>query len=68
MSPGALLSPLPGGRRFTELGQGLFQLRQLLRVLGELRLKVTYERDPLVTETPLLEQRLREQLTHLLRR
>ncbi|RMB90385.1 hypothetical protein DUI87_33271 [Hirundo rustica rustica] len=52
---------------FTELGQGLFQLRQLLRALGDLRQKVTYERDPLAAETPLLEQRLQEQLTHLLR-
>ncbi|NXU96218.1 STAT2 protein, partial [Cettia cetti] len=52
---------------FTELGQGLFQLWQLLRLLSELRLKVTYERDPLVAETPLLEQRLQEQLTHLLK-
>nr|XP_031363080.1 signal transducer and activator of transcription 2 [Lonchura striata domestica] len=52
---------------FTELGQGLFQLRQLLRALGDLRQKVTYARDPLVTETPLLQQRLQEQLTHLLR-
>ncbi|CAN0015404.1 unnamed protein product [Bubo scandiacus] len=51
---------------FTELGQGLFQLLQLLRALGELRLKVTYERDPLKAETPLLEQRLRELLTYLL--
>ncbi|NWW75024.1 STAT2 protein, partial [Climacteris rufus] len=52
---------------FTELGQGLFRLRQLLRALNDLRQKVTYERDPLVAETPLLEQRLQEQLTHLLR-
>ncbi|XP_031949907.1 signal transducer and activator of transcription 2 isoform X2 [Corvus moneduloides] len=52
---------------FTELGQGLFQLRQLLRALSDLRQKVTYERDPLVAETPLLEQRLLEQLTHLLK-
>ncbi|NXD04700.1 STAT2 protein, partial [Certhia familiaris] len=52
---------------FTELGQGLFQLRQLLRALNDLRQKVTYERDPLVAETPLLEQRLQEQLTHLLK-
>ncbi|XP_056370917.1 signal transducer and activator of transcription 2 [Oenanthe melanoleuca] len=52
---------------FTELGQGLFQLRQLLRALQDLRQKVTYERDPLVAETPLLEQRLQEQLTHLLK-
>ncbi|NXA96235.1 STAT2 protein, partial [Melanocharis versteri] len=52
---------------FTELGQGLFQLRQLLRTLNDLRQKVTYERDPLVAETPLLEQRLQEQLTHLLK-
>ncbi|NXY39320.1 STAT2 protein, partial [Pomatorhinus ruficollis] len=52
---------------FTELGQGLFQLRQLLRMLNDLRQKVTYERDPLVAETPLLEQRLQEQLTHLLK-
>ncbi|XP_062366892.1 signal transducer and activator of transcription 2 isoform X3 [Cinclus cinclus] len=52
---------------FTELGQGLFQLRQLLRALNDLRQKVTYERDPLVAEMPLLEQRLQEQLTHLLK-
>ncbi|XP_014748012.1 PREDICTED: signal transducer and activator of transcription 2 [Sturnus vulgaris] len=52
---------------FTELGQGLFQLRQLLRALSGLREKVTYERDPLAAETPLLEQRLQEQLTHLLK-
>ncbi|XP_027529532.1 signal transducer and activator of transcription 2-like [Neopelma chrysocephalum] len=52
---------------FTGLGQGLFQLRQLLRALSDLRQKVTYERDPLVAETPLLEQRLQEQLTHLLK-
>ncbi|KAM6189095.1 signal transducer and activator of transcription 2 [Sarcoramphus papa] len=51
---------------FTELGQGLFQLLQLLRALGDLRQKVTYERDPLKAETPLLEQRLRELLTYLL--
>ncbi|XP_063215065.1 signal transducer and activator of transcription 2 isoform X3 [Chroicocephalus ridibundus] len=52
---------------FTELGQGLFQLRQLLRALGELRQKVTYERDPLREETPLLERRLQELLTYLLK-
>ncbi|XP_027525061.1 signal transducer and activator of transcription 2 isoform X1 [Corapipo altera] len=52
---------------FTGLGQGLFQLRQLLRALSDLRQKVTYERDPLAAETPLLEQRLQEQLTHLLK-
>ncbi|KAM4644076.1 LOW QUALITY PROTEIN: signal transducer and activator of transcription 2 [Amazona ochrocephala] len=53
---------------FTELGQGLFQLLRLLRALGELRLKVTYERDPLKAEPPLLEQRLRELLSYLLQR
>lgn len=62
------LSPPRGARRFTELGQGLFQLLQLLRALEELRQKVTYERDPLKAETPLLERRLRELLTHLLKR
>ncbi|NWZ59084.1 STAT2 protein, partial [Haliaeetus albicilla] len=51
---------------FTELGQGLFQLLQLLRALGDLRQKVTYERDPLKAETPLLERRLRELLSYLL--
>ncbi|XP_032060694.1 signal transducer and activator of transcription 2 [Aythya fuligula] len=51
---------------FTGLGEGLFQLLQLLRALGELQKKVTYERDPLQAETPLLETRLREQLTCLL--
>ncbi|KAM6038748.1 signal transducer and activator of transcription 2 isoform 2-T2 [Theristicus caerulescens] len=53
---------------FTELGQGLFQLLQLLRALGDLRQKVTYERDPLKAETPLLERRLLELLTYLLQR
>ncbi|KAK2512380.1 signal transducer and activator of transcription 2 [Columba livia] len=53
---------------FTELGQRLFQLLQLLRALGELRQKVTYERDPLKAEIPLLERRLKEQLTYLLQR
>ncbi|XP_061203706.1 signal transducer and activator of transcription 2 [Neopsephotus bourkii] len=53
---------------FTELGQGLFQLLRLLRALGELRLKVTYERDPLKAEPPLLEQRLKELLAYLLQR
>ncbi|NWI13815.1 STAT2 protein, partial [Crypturellus soui] len=53
---------------FTALGEGLFQLLQLLRALGELRLKVTYEGDPLQTEPPLLESRLRELLTYLLQR
>lgn len=57
-----------GTRRFTELGQGLFQLLQLLRALGDLRQKVTYERDPLKAETPLLERRLRELLSYLLQR
>ncbi|NXN96929.1 STAT2 protein, partial [Rhinopomastus cyanomelas] len=52
---------------FTELGQGLFQLLQLLRALDELRQKVTYEQDPLKAGTPLLEQRLRELLTFLLK-
>ncbi|NWI89552.1 STAT2 protein, partial [Pitta sordida] len=59
------LSPLETW--FTELGQGLFQLRKLLQALGDLQKKVTYERDPLVGEVPLLEQRLQEQLTHLLK-
>ncbi|KAM6394927.1 signal transducer and activator of transcription 2 [Rhynochetos jubatus] len=53
---------------FTELGQGLFQLLKLLRALGDLRQKVTYERDPLKAEPPLLERRLLEQLTYLLQR
>ncbi|XP_068777531.1 signal transducer and activator of transcription 2 [Struthio camelus] len=51
---------------FTALGEGLFQLLQLLRALGDLRHKVTYERDPLQAEPPLLETRLRELLTYLL--
>ncbi|XP_065609953.1 signal transducer and activator of transcription 2-like isoform X1 [Cyrtonyx montezumae] len=51
---------------FTALGEGLFQLLQLLRGVGELRQKVTYEQDPLQTELPLLEKRLQEQLTCLL--
>ncbi|NXW59132.1 STAT2 protein, partial [Eurystomus gularis] len=53
---------------FTELGQGLFQLLKLLQALEDLRQKVTYERDPLKAEIPLLERRLRELLTYLLQR
>ncbi|XP_061299887.1 signal transducer and activator of transcription 2-like [Pezoporus flaviventris] len=53
---------------FTELGQGLFQLLRLLRALGELCLKVTYERDPLKAEPPLLEKRLKELLSYLIQR
>ncbi|NWH62975.1 STAT2 protein, partial [Geococcyx californianus] len=53
---------------FTELGQGLFQLLQLLRVLWELQVQLTYERDPLKAETPLLERRLKELLAFLLQR
>ncbi|NXX46562.1 STAT2 protein, partial [Tricholaema leucomelas] len=52
---------------FTQLGQGLFQLLQLLQALQDLRQKLTYERDPLKAETPLLERRLRELLSYLLR-
>ncbi|NXF94791.1 STAT2 protein, partial [Eubucco bourcierii] len=52
---------------FTELGQGLFQLLQLLQLLQDLRQKLTYERDPLKAETPLLERRLRELLSYLLK-
>ncbi|OXB53640.1 hypothetical protein ASZ78_004028 [Callipepla squamata] len=51
---------------FTALGEGLFQLLQLRRGVGELRQKVTYSQDPLQTELPLLEKRLQEQLTCLL--
>ncbi|NXV77464.1 STAT2 protein, partial [Atlantisia rogersi] len=52
---------------FTELGQGLFQLLKLLQALGDLPQKVTYERDPLKAETPLLERQLKELLTFLLK-
>lgn len=62
----ALLTPT--SCRFTALGEGLFQLLQLLRAVGELRQKVTYEQDPLQSELPLLEKRLQEQLTCLLQR
>lgn len=58
----------PTACRFTALGEGLFQLLQLLRAAGELRQKVTYEQDPLQSELPLLEKRLQEQLTCLLQR
>ncbi|OWK51829.1 Signal transducer and activator of transcription 2 [Lonchura striata] len=43
---------------FTELGQGLFQLRQLLRALGDLRQKVTYARDPLLWMIREVRERL----------
>ncbi|NXY85098.1 STAT2 protein, partial [Alcedo cyanopectus] len=53
---------------FTELGQGLFQLLKLLQALEDLQQKLSYERDPLKAESPLLQRRLRELLTYLLQR
>uniref|UniRef100_A0A8D0GFY0 Signal transducer and activator of transcription n=1 Tax=Sphenodon punctatus TaxID=8508 RepID=A0A8D0GFY0_SPHPU len=52
---------------FTADAELLFQLLRLLRTLGELVKKVTYQHDPLQVELPLLERRLREQLSCLLR-
>ncbi|KYO44492.1 signal transducer and activator of transcription 3 [Alligator mississippiensis] len=51
----------------TGVAGALFQLLRVLRTLQELRAKVSYQHDPLETEPGLLERRIREQLTSLLR-
>uniref|UniRef100_A0A8C0GE42 Signal transducer and activator of transcription n=1 Tax=Chelonoidis abingdonii TaxID=106734 RepID=A0A8C0GE42_CHEAB len=52
---------------FTGAAEVLFQLWRLLRALGEQHVKLTYLHDPLAAQRPLLESRLQEQLSCLLR-
>ncbi|XP_067385659.1 signal transducer and activator of transcription 2 isoform X2 [Emydura macquarii macquarii] len=52
---------------FTGAAEPLFQLWLLLRALGDQHGKLSYQHDPLGTQLPLLESRLKEQLSCLLR-
>ncbi|CAM5168806.1 unnamed protein product [Eretmochelys imbricata] len=52
---------------FTAAAEVLFQLWRLLRALGDQHAKLTYLHDPLETQRPLLESRLQELLSCLLR-
>nr|XP_048688363.1 signal transducer and activator of transcription 2 isoform X4 [Caretta caretta] len=52
---------------FTAAAEGLFQLWRLLWALGDQHAKLTYLHDPLETRRPLLESRLQEHLSCLLR-
>ncbi|XP_030410550.1 signal transducer and activator of transcription 2 isoform X4 [Gopherus evgoodei] len=52
---------------FTGAAEVLFQLWRLLRALGDQHVKLTYLHDPLAAQRPLLESRLQEQLSCLLR-
>ncbi|XP_026517718.1 signal transducer and activator of transcription 2-like, partial [Terrapene carolina triunguis] len=52
---------------FTGAAEVLFQLWRLLRALCDQHIKLTYQHDPLTTQRPLLESRLQEQLSCLLR-
>lgn len=65
---GPSILTLPPWGRCTGVAGALFQLLRVLRTLQELRAKVSYQHDPLETEPGLLERRIREQLTSLLRR
>ncbi|XP_043388539.1 signal transducer and activator of transcription 2 isoform X3 [Chelonia mydas] len=52
---------------FTAAAEVLFQLWRLLRALGDQHAKLTYLHDPLEAQRPLLESRLQEHLSCLLR-
>ncbi|TFK02942.1 diencephalon/mesencephalon homeobox protein 1 [Platysternon megacephalum] len=52
---------------FTGAAEVLVQLWRLLRALGDQHVKLTYQHDPLTAQRPLLESRLQEQLSCLLR-
>ena len=54
--------------RFTSLAEGMFQVREFLQKLEELSGKVTYERDPVISQKSLLQQRADSILTTLLKR
>ncbi|XP_012680392.2 signal transducer and activator of transcription 2 isoform X2 [Clupea harengus] len=52
---------------FTSLAEGMFQVREFLQKLEELSGKVTYERDPVISQKSLLQQRADSILTTLLK-
>ncbi|XP_069086807.1 signal transducer and activator of transcription 2 isoform X2 [Pleurodeles waltl] len=53
---------------FTGTVEAFFQLRRILKDLAELPTKVSYENDPLITGPVILQQRVHELLTCLLKR
>ncbi|XP_062401285.1 signal transducer and activator of transcription 2 isoform X3 [Sardina pilchardus] len=52
---------------FTSMAEGMFQIREFLQKLEELSGKVTYEKDPVLSQKPLLQQRADSILTMLLK-
>lgn len=52
---------------FTSLAEGLFQIREFLQKLEELSGKVSYERDPVLSQKPVLQEQADKILTTLLK-
>ncbi|KAM6474477.1 signal transducer and activator of transcription 2 isoform 1-T1 [Liasis olivaceus] len=52
---------------FTKNAEDLFHLLHLLKMLGEMHQKLSYEADPFKNQLPLLVQRLQEQIICLLK-
>ncbi|KAL7891397.1 hypothetical protein AOLI_G00008730 [Acnodon oligacanthus] len=52
---------------FTQVGEGMFQLRKFLEKLQELHDKMTYEADPIKDQKPSLQVRVDDLLTALLK-
>ncbi|KAI4891937.1 hypothetical protein NFI96_021908 [Prochilodus magdalenae] len=52
---------------FTQLGEGMFQLRKFLEKLDELQGKMTYDEDPIQAQKPSLQVRVDALLTTLLK-
>ncbi|XP_076124435.1 signal transducer and activator of transcription 2 isoform X1 [Alosa pseudoharengus] len=52
---------------FTSMAEGMFQIREFLQKLEELSGKVSYEKDPVLSQKPSLQQRADSILTTLLK-
>ncbi|XP_066521587.1 signal transducer and activator of transcription 2 isoform X2 [Hoplias malabaricus] len=52
---------------FTQVGEGMFQLRKFLQKLEELHGKMTYEEDPITIQRPRLQERVDSLLATLLK-
>ncbi|CAB1346703.1 unnamed protein product [Coregonus sp. 'balchen'] len=52
---------------FTLIAQSLFQMKRQLDKLGELILKVTYERDPIPLQRPQMEEQVKYLIYHLIK-
>ncbi|XP_072540509.1 signal transducer and activator of transcription 2 [Salminus brasiliensis] len=52
---------------FTQVGDAMFQLRKFLQKLEELQGKMSYDKDPIKTQKPLLQERVDTLLTTLIK-